>query len=369
VADNPRIDDLRRRLDKDPAARLFAQLAEELRKEGELAEAIRVARAGLAHHPSYPSARMTLGRALLDTGDLRAARVEFETVLRGAPDNILASRFLGECLEGLGDLGSALLQYRATLRLAPGDRNVEGMIRTLEERLSTPWARRAPASSPTPAATPVEPSRTPQPAATPADPADLGATLPPARATAFPSAPAKGDKPGTPSSPPLPVEESPLVLEEGFELDAPFAPPSEGWTTTLPARSPTEREGRAMLSPEPEAPVRAEPPAPSVPARVEPATPEASTPSEAPALSSSTLAELYYKQGFPEKAMEVYRELIQREPENERAQVRLRAITDLTRESDEVAEGNDSRAAKRQAIEQTITRLEGLLAAIREGAR
>ena len=94
---SPRIEDLRRRLEKDPASRVFAQLAEELRKEGELEEAIRVSRAGLEKHPFYPSARMTLGRALLDSGDLNAARAEFESVLQGAPDNLLARRYLEEC--------------------------------------------------------------------------------------------------------------------------------------------------------------------------------------------------------------------------------------------------------------------------------
>ena len=64
MAGNPRIDDLRKRLEKDPGSRLFAQLAEELRKDGDLEDAIRVAREGLQKHPNYPSARMTLGRAL-----------------------------------------------------------------------------------------------------------------------------------------------------------------------------------------------------------------------------------------------------------------------------------------------------------------
>ncbi len=98
MAGNPRIDDLRRRLDKDPGSRLFAQLAEELRKDGDLEEAINVCREGLKRQPAYPSARMTLGRALFDTGELATARVEFETVLKGAPDNILASRLLAESL-------------------------------------------------------------------------------------------------------------------------------------------------------------------------------------------------------------------------------------------------------------------------------
>ena len=82
---------------------VFAQLAEELRKAGELVEAIRVCRDGLTRHTNYPSARMTLGRALLDLGDLPAARLEFAAVLKGAPDNILAGRFLGECLEDVRD--------------------------------------------------------------------------------------------------------------------------------------------------------------------------------------------------------------------------------------------------------------------------
>src|SRR4029453_13875041 len=68
VAANPRIDDLRKRLEKDPQSRLFAQLAEELRKAGELSEAIGVSRGGLQKHPTYPSARMTLGRAPMDSG-------------------------------------------------------------------------------------------------------------------------------------------------------------------------------------------------------------------------------------------------------------------------------------------------------------
>ena len=74
MAENPRIEELRRRLEREPGSRLFAQLAEELRKDGNHAEAIRVARAGLAQQPNYPSARMTLGRALLDSGDLEGAR-------------------------------------------------------------------------------------------------------------------------------------------------------------------------------------------------------------------------------------------------------------------------------------------------------
>ncbi|MBP9946579.1 MAG: tetratricopeptide repeat protein, partial [Vicinamibacteria bacterium] len=61
--ENHRTAELRRKLEKDPASRLFAQLAEELRKDGRHEEAIAVARGGLEKNPNYPSARLTLARA------------------------------------------------------------------------------------------------------------------------------------------------------------------------------------------------------------------------------------------------------------------------------------------------------------------
>ena len=133
MAGNPRIDELRKKLDKEPGSRLFAQLAEELRKDGDLEEAIQVAREGLQKHSNYPSARMTLGRALFDTGDWSAARAEFDLVLKGAPDNILASRLLAECLESLGDVPGAIARYKKTLALAPGDKQVLARLESLEK--------------------------------------------------------------------------------------------------------------------------------------------------------------------------------------------------------------------------------------------
>jgi tetratricopeptide (TPR) repeat protein len=96
--DHSRLDELRRRVEQDPGSIAFAQLAEECRRIGELDEAVRVCRAGLAHHPAYLSAHVTLGRALMALGCDEEARSEFEHVLRAAPDNLLALR----CLEELG---------------------------------------------------------------------------------------------------------------------------------------------------------------------------------------------------------------------------------------------------------------------------
>ena len=96
MADNPRIEELRRRIQKDPASIAFAQLAEEHRRGGQYEDAVRVCRAGLAQHPAYLSARITLGRALLEMARYDEAASEFEYVLKAAPDNLTAVRELAD---------------------------------------------------------------------------------------------------------------------------------------------------------------------------------------------------------------------------------------------------------------------------------
>ena len=96
MADSPRIDDLRRRIQEDPASLVFAPLAEELRRAGRAQEAVRVCRTGLALHPEYLSARATLGRALLDLGQLDDALAELTVVLEAAPEHLSAIRGVAE---------------------------------------------------------------------------------------------------------------------------------------------------------------------------------------------------------------------------------------------------------------------------------
>lgn len=136
--ENPRIGELRKKLEKDPGSRLFAQLAEELRKEGKQDEAIGVARKGLEKNPNYPSARLTLARALLDSGRSSEARPELEQIVKSSPDNILASRLLGDALEDLGEAAQALQQFERTLRLSPGEKSLIEKIGDLKAKLKTP---------------------------------------------------------------------------------------------------------------------------------------------------------------------------------------------------------------------------------------
>ena len=110
MADNPRIEELRRRIQKDPASIAFAQLAEEHRRAGQFEDAVRVCRAGLAQHPAYLSARITLGRALLEMERYDEAVSEFEYVLKAAPDNLTAVRELADIEQRRRSSGQSVTQ-------------------------------------------------------------------------------------------------------------------------------------------------------------------------------------------------------------------------------------------------------------------
>ncbi len=96
MAESPRIEELRRRVEADPASIAFAQLAEEYRRAGDYEQAVRVSRAGLAQYPNYLSARVTLGRALLELRQFDEAASELDLVIQAAPDNLAAIRTLAD---------------------------------------------------------------------------------------------------------------------------------------------------------------------------------------------------------------------------------------------------------------------------------
>ena len=108
MSHNSRIEELRRRVQLDPASIAFAALAEEYRRAGQFADAIAVCEAGLQRHPAYISARVTLGRSLLELGRFDEARHELEHVLRAAPENLAAIRALAEIHARVGDYPHAL---------------------------------------------------------------------------------------------------------------------------------------------------------------------------------------------------------------------------------------------------------------------
>jgi tetratricopeptide (TPR) repeat protein len=149
--DNPRVLELRRRVQADPASIAFAQLAEECRRKGDNDEAVAVCRAGLAYHPDYLSARVTLGRALVELGRLDEAQTELTLVLTLAPDNLAANRAIAEMYQLRGQLSEALVHYKRALDLAKYDPDLEHQVERIENVVSPPVPH-APTDESTPTA-------------------------------------------------------------------------------------------------------------------------------------------------------------------------------------------------------------------------
>jgi tetratricopeptide (TPR) repeat protein len=137
MADNPRIEELRGRVQRDPSSIAFAQLGEEYRRAGQYEEAIETCRTGLSRHPGYLSARVTLGRALIETRELDAAEAELSLVLKAAPENLAAIRGLADIHHQRGDLVNALTFYRRALALARHDPDLEQTVDDIERMRGT----------------------------------------------------------------------------------------------------------------------------------------------------------------------------------------------------------------------------------------
>jgi Domain of unknown function (DUF4388)/GYF domain 2/Tetratricopeptide repeat len=220
---NPKIEELRRKLEKEPTPRAYGALAEELRKAREFAEAIRVSREGVEKSPAYPTLRVTLGRSLLENGELEAARHELEIVLQAVPDNILAERYLGEALEGLGDRSGARRQYLKALALAPGDTQLVARLRSLSGNSGPTGVA---ANGPVPGSDDVPIDIPPPPAVMDADPLagmldEYGAEslvddAPPVPPPVIMDEPRMDDpRPPTKDLPPIPL----VAVEETFEIE------------------------------------------------------------------------------------------------------------------------------------------------------
>jgi tetratricopeptide (TPR) repeat protein len=132
MGETTRLEELKRRVEADPASIAFASLAEEYRRAARFDEAVEASRAGLRFHPTYVSARVTLGRSLMELGLYDQAERELHVVARSTPDNLAARRALGDLYWRQADLVQALEQLQLASGLAPGDGELAEMVRELE---------------------------------------------------------------------------------------------------------------------------------------------------------------------------------------------------------------------------------------------
>ena len=369
--DTSEIAKLTERIAKDPKSKLFVPLAEEHKKAGDLEMAIQVLTEGLRSNPGYVTARSFLGRLLIDKGDLAGAQKELEEVIKAIPDNLLAQRKLGDLYVLQGRRDDALKRYKAALALNPSDKELPSLLADLEagkdvsSRVPRPKVLTAPAAPQAAPASvaplkpkPVLSSGAAKPAGstpgvpTAAQKAPMPAPAVPQIDSSAPAAPAKPvaqPRPVPPPPPPAPpAHDEAEVIEDIVEIE-PLEQPGPAPEVKAPAA-----ENAAILQPEPtgqdaetaempafdlsEAPAMASTDTEDLTAvswGTEMLTPpEESRPAEAAAggdeggddLNTNTLAELYISQGFYDKAIEIYRGMLEERPENKALQQKLETL-------------------------------------------
>ena len=126
---SPEIARLRAQLAKDPGSKLFMPLAEEYLKAGMAEEAISAIENGLNANPYYMSAKVLLGKAYLQNGDTGKAKEQFEAVVKAIPDNLLANRKLGEIYLGMGMMAEAVSSFRIITLLNPKDEEAKALLK------------------------------------------------------------------------------------------------------------------------------------------------------------------------------------------------------------------------------------------------
>lgn len=343
-----RIQALRREIQNNPGSRQFYQLGELLRREGELTEAVEVLRGGLAHHPRYVAAWVSLGRALLDLQELSQGRQAFRQALDLDPTNPVAWRLLGEALLGLGLRSEALEAFEHALALVPGDEVLASAVESLKGE-APDVSQASPAEAPKTSASEVFPlvDKEAGPAVPPevTSEAFLEAQAESSSAPAFLAAPEPAfpdsgggeefPEPFFPCAPPPPPADV-LPWEDVFAPSkaTTAAPQTFGVEGEILLGSATFAEA-AQLTP-PEVTTEAVIPVPVSSAESAPVSglageePEASF-WEPPPAGKATLAEAReaINRGEPEKALAILETLVQAEPENQEAVDLLALVRDM----------------------------------------
>ena len=264
----PKIEELRFRLKTDPKSRLFFPLAEELRKLDQFGEAEQVLRLGLAQHPTYLSAWVSLGRVLREANKHQDAVEALTKALQLDPGNVVAARLLADCYLDLGERLEAIKKYKLVRALLPtDDEELDATIAKLDQELN------APPHPPAPFMAEAEPPPLPESEALPVSSQD--------------------DVFGEVTDADSTADGEPMLVSHD---ESPFEVPVVDYGT---AAVTIERPmGMHLEGPPPAADV-------------------AETP---------TMADLYAKQGAPEKAREIYESILKREPENVEVKSKLQDL-------------------------------------------
>jgi tetratricopeptide (TPR) repeat protein len=341
-----RIGVLQKELAGNPGSQRFYQLGELLRREGRLAEAVHVLRSGLAFHPRYVAAWVSLGRAQLAEGDTAQAIAALEQSIELDPHNPVSWRLLGEARLAEGDRMASLDALQYALQLAPGDDVLQAAVQSLAEEAEAEARGRVRAES--------GPDLVPSPPS----------TLPTELMQEFP-VPVPGEAPVAPPPPEL-LEGAPSTSSEALP-SSDFTPEfAFAETTAEPAFAAEPAIPPAIALPAPAIALPAAPavtaePAPQPAPILEPVpepTPEPEAAAEPPTGPATvTLARLYLRQQELTTAAAILGRVLEREPDNLEASELLALVRDMLEPLPEPAAPPSVHQRKIAALQQWLASL------------
>ncbi|MEO8378301.1 MAG: tetratricopeptide repeat protein [Acidobacteriota bacterium] len=320
-ATSPKIEELRFRLKTDPKSRLFYQLAEELRRAGQFAESEQVLRSGLSAYPTYLAAWVSLGRVLRDLKNEHGAIEALNKAMVLDPGNVVAARLLADAYRALGDNLEAIKKYKLVHALMPGDEELKATIDQLDRDLHPPALSAEVSVEPVvemqsqPAPDPVvgiEPAAVPEPAPEPETVSGEAAA---------PPLPAMEESPFDKTVPPFAESTGDAERMLAAHEESPFEEPLQ--TSTESSFIVEALSGMHIESiPEEDFATDDDGNVDDVFERAgsEPALAEDVT-------DTSTMADLYARQGLLNEARHIYEHILAREPGNAEIRGKLEAIT------------------------------------------
>jgi tetratricopeptide (TPR) repeat protein len=134
------------RLAEEPSSLAFLELAEALRRRGQLDAAYKVARGGLSRYPALADAHDLMARILGDQGDLAGAFDAWAEALRFDPMRIGALKGIAFLYFRAGDVPAALEHLRRAADIDPDDESISQAI----DRVRSAPALAEPPPSPAP---------------------------------------------------------------------------------------------------------------------------------------------------------------------------------------------------------------------------
>lgn len=362
----PTLPELEEELRRDSRSRRFFELAREYQKLGRLGEAQDTCEKGLSAFPNHWQARLLLSQIYVTKGKLSDAQQMVEKVLLAFHDSVPANHLAADIYWALGEREKALRHYQIVDLLQPGQAGVQERLADLQrpaeaslepERVSSPEAAQLESLD-----QPLEE------VAAPSVEEDAGALLAP---PALPSSP-QGSSTVIP--PPADKESGEAEAQENpwGETAAPVSELDEdtaSFASVLdPVNGEAAAEGILQGGPSGENPPKQDL---SAEAQEEAGQPEdqlAKVRSAVqPGLNTVTLAELYERQGYPEKAVEIYQRLLLQGPESPAIRGRIRDL--MTRMAGEIPEAP---AVRQEDVEKAMRQkrilvLQNWLRRVREG--